>query len=435
MGWNGTTKVLTAPMSWGDISSALNVSGPPYDLGSMILNSTTLNKWSRVHPFEPSTATPFFTSALARDTAAAAVNFGLTPVFKNYANMRSNVDSGQGYKNTAWTYTRPSTWFRSGPNQDLDGYVAVATDWQIGNDTSTRIYAPFGLTLYVSGVEVGPGDVVRIDMSYDSTDALVHLDDFANPTFTLREWYIGVLFYGKRSGYSDDYGLYCIAQRPMDMEGGSLSATIPVDLLKTNFVYDIVPVLIQNPTSQQKQTPGWGAPSSGDLCTFDAHYLSNIKMIAISPNLVVTYNVTISSSGVNISVTITNRTGSAVTVHELFAYYVAEEIVDCREYYGDTYFQKYTTAVAGWTSSSHTPGANIYGDNIDGHNDTSKIVVRYQNIQNTNFNIADSGTVTKTATIPYTTDGLGNVYNSYAVASIQMRYTPSGGGSQVWKTY
>lgn len=48
MGWN--SGLMTLPIGWGDISQATGVGGPPYDLATMIGNSSIINKWALHKP-------------------------------------------------------------------------------------------------------------------------------------------------------------------------------------------------------------------------------------------------------------------------------------------------------------------------------------------------------------------------------------------------
>lgn len=50
MSWDSTNHRMTKPVGLGDISSATNIAGPPYDLGTMITTSTTIEKFAKWHP-------------------------------------------------------------------------------------------------------------------------------------------------------------------------------------------------------------------------------------------------------------------------------------------------------------------------------------------------------------------------------------------------
>lgn len=407
-------RLLTSPMSWGDISKAMGVGGPPYTMGNMVVNAPNINKWSKVKPTTVQAADNVvaFANAAARNTAFGLVNFGLTPTVLTYTNMRAN------YKTSNWAYTAPQApWWRTGPNQDLDGYIAHADAWQLGQSTSTMLFGPFGLTLQVPSTTVGDGDVIVMSLFKDNINFLVELADFANWTYDLQNWYIGLLIV-ENVANPTEYALYNTGAKPSADDYQYFEIPVPTGSAYNNKNFDLIPVLIQSPTNTD---PGYTG-TSGYLCSFDAVYLPNIRKVQASYNVSVTNTITgVTSNSISGTVVVKNTSGVAITVsaNNFFMYLEAEHIVD----WMPDYHNKIVSAADAFLGSSHTiETGGIMGDGTD----ATKIIARYLKFTNSNFTVASGSSKSYNWTLNYGADGLGNAYNTAAMTFNQIGYTPSG---------
>ena len=123
MSWDATTRTITGAVGFGDISSALNVSGPPYDLGTMIDSSSTLNPMAIHKPIQHGSF------GILSDAQKAGVNYGLS--IPELSALSDVFASGASY---AWKYLKPtggnlpyrSLDFVSGDSPSTKGYYSDA---------------------------------------------------------------------------------------------------------------------------------------------------------------------------------------------------------------------------------------------------------------------------------------------------------------------
>lgn len=159
MGWQGT--VLRVPISWGDISHATGVGGPPYDLGTMIGNGTSLKKWSLHKPVKLISGydTPGDISADATwlsymQNYVAESNSNTPCPFALKVGTSININDVNGVNNAPavdWVYQRPPAsgqfWRRS---HDFNKYTSTP---------NTPLNKPSDFTYY----KTGPANILRID--------------------------------------------------------------------------------------------------------------------------------------------------------------------------------------------------------------------------------------------------------------------------------
>lgn len=121
MGWNNG--ILTLPIGWGDISRATGVGGPPYDLGNMIVNGTSINAMAKYKPVRHSNRGILSLS----ERASTRYGFGAAmPQLTLSDNEPENIWTylrPRGVKNTSLNPTSTDEWFRA---LDFDGYASDA---------------------------------------------------------------------------------------------------------------------------------------------------------------------------------------------------------------------------------------------------------------------------------------------------------------------
>lgn len=425
MGWNSSMRLLTSPMSWGDISQATGVGGPPYTMGDMVMDSVILNKWSAVKPTTVAAASNVqaFANASARGAAFAAVNYGLTiPSYSSLYNF------AQDWRNSAWPYTQPQArWWRTGPNQDLDGYIAHADSWQLGQGDTKTLYAPFGCALYFPSETVGNNDYISMDFFAENINYLVPLAGLKKGSLALSTFYLGLVAVDEATGQNVMY----ITDTVAGSVGDYVHIEIPVlPNLQNNTDYRFFPALIRHSLGT---FTGWTSTlgnSGGEIVSLDAYNIV-IRKVATSSNVYVSNTITsVGSGSISGTVLIRNNSGTRIQLRadSLFMYLEAEHIVD----WVPTYHAKIEAAAAGWLTSSHT---QLTGGVMGDGSDASKIIARYKALLSANTYLAgNNATMTINWTIPYGSDGLGNSYNKWAVALTQIGYIPDG-GSMVYRRF
>lgn len=131
MPWNSSTKIMTTPISIGDISQAVGLTSG--DLGTLIVDGL-INKWAKWKPFRSSSPGFPFDRTLSTpelrspDRAAAALNanYGMSIPVTGYSTINQMIANLSAAE---WTYLKP----RGGNNNepfralDFDGYESGAT--------------------------------------------------------------------------------------------------------------------------------------------------------------------------------------------------------------------------------------------------------------------------------------------------------------------
>lgn len=145
MGWDSNAhNLLTAPISWGDISHATGIGGPPYDLGNMI-KTGYIKPMAKYKPVRSSN--PGILSASER----AAVRYGMAePVLEGSFTPPEvppawAYNKPRGIKNTSDNPTSSDEWFRA---LDFDGYLANAVSPVAMNIRRLTIRGQFGIEVY-----------------------------------------------------------------------------------------------------------------------------------------------------------------------------------------------------------------------------------------------------------------------------------------------
>lgn len=158
MGWDSDSHILlTAPISIGDLTYATGVSGG--DLGTVIKNGTTINKWAKYKAFcHPS-------AGLMTLSDRRSKNCGLTMYEYGSLNAVFNAGISLPVGAAAWIYDQPTAgqpneWFRM---LDFDGYytpsIAPLT-WEVVPSTSYTLDSPRATKL----PDPAPDPIVQADL-------------------------------------------------------------------------------------------------------------------------------------------------------------------------------------------------------------------------------------------------------------------------------
>lgn len=212
MGWNPTTKILTAPISLGDISAAVQkVSG---DLGTLC-TAEGINMWSRRKPVRSSS------SGILTDAEFSAVNCGV--VQPSYSTLDALMNKyhqhykGGDFLNNGWGYNRP----RGAANNPAEWYRAL--DF---NGYKHDAVSPFGDVSYPSVVRSGNNATVTLALNQSTSDGMV-LSDLGG----LADYYIGVYLRQQTGGATFQQAFYTSQTKIGSMTSASIS--IPTTGLNT----------------------------------------------------------------------------------------------------------------------------------------------------------------------------------------------------------
>lgn len=305
----------------GDIQTVLGSSRN--DIGALIVNGN-INKWAKHKPFRNSTvgfaltptqSTPELRSP-ARIAAALAANYGLTIPKYNATNFKTHYSD-------QWTYNKPrgssnSEWFRF---LDFDGYQHQL--WQLGPVMDRGYYTIFNGYFGVPNSTVFAGDNIQFSLQCaedpdGGIEGLLYPYDFLRDMQSdddLSKYYMGIALLDYQSR------LWVITGDRMDSHhslydvDASLSTTIPNNV--ADGALKAMPILASS------QYPTWdNAPGMGYFVSLDGVYLSLTKSSSTRA-LVIDVDVQFVNSGVTLAISMRNQTANAVTVSNLYGFYMS----------------------------------------------------------------------------------------------------------------
>ena len=301
--------------------------------GSSLQSAGATNKFSKFKPFRNSAigfamdrtqATPELRSP-ARLAQLLAANFGLVvpkygaSAFKlNYA-AKWTYAAPRGKKNTTLNPTSTDEPFRI---LDFDGYLHDRY-WQVGPVGTHGLYTIFNGYFGVPAATVFAGDTIQFSIQCaDDPDA--SLPGLLYPYSFLREqasdddlskYYMGIALI--------DYNgsLWVITGDRMDSHhtlydvDASMSAALPNTVANG--------ALIALPILASSQYPTWdNAPGLGYFISLDGAYLSLTKS-STARALQINVDVEFVNSGVTISLSLINQTANAITLSNLYGFYMS----------------------------------------------------------------------------------------------------------------
>lgn len=426
--------ILIKPIGWGDISTALGVGGPPYTMGNMVATSTILNKFSRHKPVENSSNPGILTES---EFKATNWGFGVSgiPSYSTATVLRNSFLAATA--GSAWTYTKPSTWWRS---HDLDYYALLAKrdkEWGVlgAANNGRQLNFPFGGTITIRDTTLGPSDIIDAELyptdpddsthSGNAGQGLLYPWDWTGMTaynasyVNYYNWYFGIALIPESSDYSSNMYIRLVTDTTsLATHGANSNSTISIQLgenLLNNQRYYIVPILAQaatNSSTEWLNGNNWTGESSTYIkraILLDAYALP-FTYSSTASGVTVKNNDDVHQSGSNtaFTITVTNTSTSAITLYELFAYIMADKTSDDV----DGAYAAVDSAILAYPTS-HTHSDVVLNGTVCAKN---------VNLVTSATSIAAGASRTFTGTVSGTTDAYGNSYISPYPASLFIGY-------------
>lgn len=423
--------ILTAPFtkigSNGDLQQALNRAVTSHiqligdvDSNGNALNPSKINKWAKHKPFVPLTATVLYADNAARDSAALAVDWGLTiPVFSTVANFLA------GWQ-TEWAHTKPTSNYRA---LDFDRYATddylVAKTGLNRNDpkitTNNFMRFPMGGALMVpdaAHIANGSNSFPMWINQHESDGYILAPSDFAGATgnnavvngtrVDISKMYLGLAAIYNGS-LSNPTNYVWIGDTPLT----SLTQIgyYPSDLTVVNTGnYYLVPILADAHTNN-----AWT-----NLASTNASYFCSIDGYAMSVTIVTSVTEFVVKAGYSESYSTAsaaqfnfyfkNSLAAGMLIEELRCYIIAEATYQNSTYASDFQDLKDDMEVG------QDPMANVTSG--------GKIIARYfniiSNLQSTTINT--SGTASFRINTNVAEDGLSNPYNVLSCVLLFVKY-------------
>lgn len=356
----------------------------------------------------------------ARLAANKSTNYAMTiPTFTNWSTLISGTPSNYA---TKWTYNKPGgTATQPLRALDFDGYISHCREWGLGSSDDTHLYSPFGVAIYLPSKEIGTDDVVQMEFTKGNNalnDYLLYLDDFNTTSLPLNNYYFGILAVGATSSNSR---MYVSSYRPVDVSNDYLWFEIPVTSSLPTDTYTFVPVLC----SAKLSSPNWAGsiPSGGTVVTLDGYKFSGIQKQAYSSNLGVFASlISQTSTTTTFEVKIRNRTGSAITLTDIFMFVEPSYYIDW-----DPEVDQYIAEQTDWRATSKTDAqfkANIvYNNKVVAHYvDIYSVLAARGGTYPTRIGSGSQYDVTLNVTINAVADGNGHPYNTESFLIGWFRY-------------
>lgn len=410
--------LITAPVSIYDVQRAISNSSP--DLGTLCTGST-INKFARWKPFRKNSV--HFASNAARLTAAKAVNYGSGIVSCGRQTFASQ------YQNE-WSHLAPRG--GGGGNAGYDEYYRLAdfnlyqhNKWQLGPTAGGKGYNTiFNGYLQIPGTMVSDLDILSFNMQcrenddLDANIGLLYPYDFSGADKDFSDYFVGLAILDHNGGvwiYSDpQISDYCSGTELYTGVRAQISSSIP------NGAVIIAPVLTENRTLDSVQS-GWDFSYNGDIIILDGAYLSANK-VAQSANLITNITFSLAASSITLTFTVTNQTGSAVTVNNMVCYLLSDAAFINEHdngYSGPDYQGEGAVAFISRTWPQNYKQGDIYSHDWNGGStNPDQLAARFYNaysdfyVANGNSNvIGNNVTRTWTKTFNYTQDEFGSYAN------------------------
>ena len=410
--------LISAPVSIYDIQRAL---GSSENSIQNLCRQSQINKFAKWKPFRNSAIK--FDSEAARLTAAKTVNFGTGIVSCGRLTFAANYQS-------EWTHLAPrgedgggSGYDEWGRFHDWKGYQH--NKWQLGPYGDGRgLYTIFGGQLSIPGSLVSDLDVISFNMQCkedsdgDAYLGLLYPYDFAGCAKDISQYYVGIGILASDNSvwiYSDP--------RVSDFYSGTLlrtgvypqiSNSIPNGALK------IAPILTQYRTLDTVQS-GWNSSYNGDIIILNGAYLEANK-VQQTANLQTNVTFSLTSSSITLTFTVTNQTGSAITINNMVCYLLSNAAMDNEHdngYTGPDYQgEGASTYIQRTWPQNYKQGDIMSHDWEGGYSNPDQLAARYYNaysdflVANNNTNLIGNNTTrTWTKTFNYTHDDFGSYAN------------------------
>ena len=415
--------LITAPVSIYDVQRAIGNGSS--DLATLC-KGNTINKFARFKPFRRNAI--FFNSdtnqsSTDRLTAQKTANYGCGIV------SCGTLDFATKYTNQ-WSHLYPRGKDGGGAGYNefyrlLDFNKYQHNKWQMGEVANGKgLYTMFNGYMQIPGTMLSDLDTIYFNMQcrenddLDANIGLLYPYDFIGATKDFSGYYVGLAILDANGGvwiYSDPHiSDFFIGTNLYTGVRAQISNSIPNGALK------IAPVLTQNRTLDSVQS-GWTSNYNGDIIILDGAYLSATK-VAQSANVITNVTFSLSASSITLTFTLTNQTGSAVTINNLVCYLLSDAAFMNEHdsgYSGPDYQGEGAAAYIQRTwPQNYKQGDIMSHDWNGGSTNPDQLAARYYNAYsdfytvngNTNL-IGNNTTRTWTKTFNYTHDDFGSYAN------------------------
>ena len=409
--------LITAPIGIYDVKRALGATTG--DLGSLCQHSS-INQYSKYKPFRWNTIN--FNDNQTKLAALKARNYGTGIVSCGSLNFASK------YTDT-WTHEYPrgtngggnnyNEWFRL---VDFNGYQQ--NKWQLGTTAQGRaLWTIFNGYMEIPGTLVSDLDTIYFNMQCrenDDLDAnlgLLYPYDFQGCAKDISQYYVGIAMLDS----ADKVWVYSDPQVSDYYSGTNLYTGVRTQISSsiTNGELKIVPVLTQNRTLDSIQG-GWTQNYNGDIIILGGYLEAN--KVAQSANVKTDVSFSLGQSSVTITISITNETGSLITINNMVCYLLSDGAFMNEHdngYTGPDYQGEGAAAFIQRTwPHEYKQGDIMSHDWNGGYNNPDQLAARYYNayhdflIANNNVNyIGNNTTRTWTHTFNFTDDDFGAYSN------------------------
>lgn len=412
MGYNSTTKLITAPVSIKDLQQCFGLSDT--DLGTLITKAN-INKWSKYK------SVSYAKISTLTDAEFVSVRYGLSiPLHLSLYDLGEAVIGGT----SVWGYSK-SSGGQSSPYRitDFNGYEHSAAAWHLNNKWNLI----FGGTIQLAvncydNMELKNNDVVRFYMSTreDGGDYgnLLSIEDFWDAILSsydnLKNWYGGIAFRDENDTTSAGYRYFIdtstILNNGIDIDtiiGASGSPLI------MGHHYQVIPFL----TSGGTVTKGvWGSGSfkAGFVSFNGANFRVYRRFMTPQDEYLegLSFKVTSfvkGSSNINITIQASNTSGSAYNIARVEGYYEIYLLLVSEQSY-DSFGNDWET---GWVDNTSKPySTKTYAEQIR-HNEcytTSGETIRWGRSVRMGMSSIAVGT-TNLGT--FTINGLGDSFGNF----------------------
>jgi hypothetical protein len=201
MGWDNSTKIMTAPIGNGDISFATGVAGPPYTMGNMVANSSFINKWAKYKPvkkqgldFASQRNSDFTWKSTADWWKGYNGQCGLT--FDIFNSLGTNTMSTSGTffhdllaGSLTWGYEKPTGGSYPYRHFDFLQYYGAAPKPVTGVYDNLRLYGGGKLS-------------IQLDATRAEDGLGIQLSDLVINNVATSAWYVGILIWKSNSQYT-----------------------------------------------------------------------------------------------------------------------------------------------------------------------------------------------------------------------------------------
>ena len=321
MAYDSSTGLISPAVSIYDLQRAFGNSSP--DLGTLC-QASQINKFAKWKPFR--NASIYFANDASRLSAAKLKDFGCGIVSCSRSQFASKYQD-------QWMhlYPRGKDGGGAGVNEvyrlvDFNGYQQ--NKWQLGAMPNGRgYYTIFNGYIEIPGTQVSDLDTIYFNMQcrenedIDAYTGLLYPYDFDGANTDISDYYVGLAILD-----SNGCWVYSDQQVSDFYSGTNLYTGVRAQISSSiaNGALKIAPVLTELRTLDYVQG-GWTNDSSkiGDIIILDGAYLSATK-VAQTANLQTDVAFAVDSTKVTLTFTVSNHTGSPVTISNLICYLLSD---------------------------------------------------------------------------------------------------------------